>query len=80
MGSLLQIKLPKRPLPKPSQLDNLKTQGRYFFQIYNLINAYNGETIKNVRSAYARPFKVEAAGPAAPTSKAEVAKVAASTP
>lgn len=62
LAETLQIKLPRRPLPKPSSLDNTRTLGRHYFNCLRIISSHKGKTIVDVRQSYATPMKVRAAG------------------
>lgn len=67
------IELPRRPLPKASRLDTIRSLTRYYFECVRLISEHRGKTITSIRQNYSQPYKVMAAAQAS-KAKTETAK------
>lgn len=54
------LQLPRRPMPRASQLDTMRVLERHFFRCLRILGGNTGDIIDNVRMSYSRPFQVTA--------------------
>lgn len=58
LARLLNVQLPRRPMPRPSIFDTKRALDTYFFTCSEILSKHLGENITEIRAKYGQPFKL----------------------
>jgi hypothetical protein len=69
LADLLNVQLPRRPMPRNSIMENNRALDTYFFTVSRILSKHLGRNIGEIRARYGQPFQLKTDGKAAKPGK-----------